>query len=156
MAGLLLAFLGACDSIGLGSNDVLSCRADHIGDGDSLRAHCRGRAYEVRLYCIDAPELDQRPWGRRSRDYLRRIMPEIIEMQVIETDGYGRRVSLVRDVKTGESLNLALVTAGQAAVYRRYCRDAAFYAAEEDARQQRRGIWARPGRHQRPWEYRHR
>ena len=41
-----------------------------IGDGDTLRLRQAGRLLTVRLACIDAPELTQRPWGPLARHYL--------------------------------------------------------------------------------------
>jgi endonuclease YncB( thermonuclease family) len=52
------------------------------------------------------------------------------------------------------SINLAMVEAGQAAVYPRYCQDPAYYAAERRAREAGRGIWEKEGEQQRPWESR--
>ncbi|MBK1701405.1 thermonuclease family protein [Thiococcus pfennigii] len=131
------------------------CRVAAVGDGDSLRLVCAGETRETRLYCIDAPEIGQHPWGRASRDYLRRLVPPEVEIRVIETDRYDRLVVLVTDPAGNEPVNLAMVRAGQAAVYDRYCSDPRFTEAESEARRQRRGIWARPGAHQRPWDYRH-
>lgn len=130
------------------------CRVAAIRDGDSLRLVCAGKTRETRLYCIDAPEIGQRPWGRASRDYLRELTPPEVHIRVIETDRYARAVVLVTDPAGGEPINLKMVRAGQAAVYHRYCTDPRFTAAEAEARSQRRGIWARPGGHQRPWDHR--
>ncbi|MCK7579936.1 MAG: thermonuclease family protein [Chromatiales bacterium] len=41
----------------------------------------------------------------------------------------------------GKNLNLALVEAGQAAVYPRYCRDSPYFDAQAQAKADRRGIW---------------
>ncbi|AGA91881.1 micrococcal nuclease-like nuclease [Thioflavicoccus mobilis 8321] len=131
------------------------CRVDAVRDGDSLRLVCDGETREARLYCIDAPEIGQRPWGRASRHFLRRITPSEVRIQVMDTDRYARQVVLVTSAAGGENLNLAMVRAGQAAVYRRYCTAPRFAAAETEARRQHRGIWSHPGGHQRPWEYRH-
>ncbi|MFB1487761.1 MULTISPECIES: thermonuclease family protein [unclassified Thiocapsa] len=130
-----------------------SCTVASIHDGDTLRAECHGEHLQVRLYCIDAPELAQRPWGPDSRDHLRRITPRTISLRLVDTDRYGRRVGEVLTTD-GESLNLAMVSAGQAAVYPRYCRDQRFFAAERAARSGGLGIWSSPGDHQHPWDYR--
>ena len=135
-----------------------TCRVNSIHDGDTLRATCNGEQVQVRFHCIDAPEMAQRPWGRESRDYLRRITPPTITLRRLDTDRYGRIVGEVfagADTTAGEPLNLALVRAGQAAVYPQHCRDGRYYAAEERAREAGRGIWARAGDQQRPWNYRH-
>ncbi|WP_353744165.1 hypothetical protein [Halomonas sp.] len=42
-------------------------------------------------------------------------------------------------------LNLAIVKAGQAAVYDRYCSDGRYPMAERQARQEEQGVWVEPG-----------
>lgn len=49
--------------------------------------------------------------------------------------------------------NFAVVEAGQAVVYDRYCSDVR-YPAEKRVRQAGRGVWAEPGLQQQPWEWR--
>ncbi|MBK1732764.1 thermonuclease family protein [Thiococcus pfennigii] len=130
------------------------CAVASIYDGDTLRAECGGEKIKVRLYCIDAPEMAQAPWGRESRDHLRRITPKTVRLVEHDRDRYGRTVGEVYDGET--SLNLALVAAGQAAVYPQYCADRRYYAAEREARRAGLGIWERDGAWQRPWEWRRR
>ena len=50
--------------------------------------------------------------------------------------------------------NPALVEAGQAAVYPRYCDDSRYVEAQKRAQAARRGIWAKRGEHQTPWTWR--
>ena len=130
------------------------CRVASIHDGDTLRATCGAEALQVRFFCIDAPEMGQRPWGRESRDFLRSITPRVVTLRVRDTDRYGRKVAEVIDPATGEALNLAMVRAGRAAVYRRYCSDPSYARAEGEARAAGLGIWSREGEQQRPWEWR--
>ncbi|MBK1644608.1 nuclease [Thiocapsa imhoffii] len=131
------------------------CALDAVLDGDSLRVRCDGVTLEVRLYCIDAPELRQQPWGARSRAALRAIATPRLELRPIEQDRYGRTIAEVYTSETPRrSLNLELVRTGAAAVYPRYCEDSRFYRAERAARAARRGIWASDGTHQTPWTYR--
>lgn len=129
-----------------------ACRVLNIYDGDTVTVACSGQRERVRLYCIDAPEMDQEPWGRQSRDYLRRITPVQVSIVTHDRDRYGRVIGELFD---GErSLNLALVEAGEAAVYPRYCRDPRYPPVERAARQAGLGIWAESGLHQRPWGWR--
>lgn len=156
LGGLAAVCLIGCQaSSGLGTETTALCRVLYIGDGDSMRVDCGSGPLELRLHCIDAPELGQGRWGWASRDELRRIAPDDVRLKVIETDRYGRQVALVNAPRGERSLNLSLVQTGHAAVYRRYCRDRRFYAAEEEARLERLGIWSQEGSHQRPWDYRH-
>ena len=130
------------------------CQIDSIYDGDTLRATCGRKEVKVRFYCIDAPEMGQRPWGRESRDHLRRLTPNRVRLVEHETDRYGRIVGEVFD--GDKSLNLAQVESGQAAVYPQYCDDSRFFKAEKRAKEGRLGIWEKRGLHQRPWEWRQR
>ena len=130
-----------------------ACTVASIHDGDTLRAVCDGERLQVRLYCIDAPEMSQAPWGRESRDHLRRITPGEVAIRNHDTDRYGRRIGEILSAD-GTSLNLAMVSAGQAAVYPRYCQEPRFFAAERAARSGGLGIWSSAGDHQRPWDHR--
>jgi endonuclease YncB( thermonuclease family) len=142
------------DAVRMPTAPQAACVVDSVYDGDTLRATCAGEALKIRLYCIDAPEMAQRPWGQESRDHLRRITPREVGLVERDKDRYGRIVGEI-GVPAGEtSINLAMVEAGQAAVYPRYCKDPAFYAAERRAREAGRGIWEKDGAQQRPWEVR--
>lgn len=130
----------------------LSCAVRNIYDGDTMTVFCDGQEEKIRLHCIDAPEMGQQPWGRRSRDHLRRITPEQVEVRAIERDRYGRLVGEV--LAGGRSLNLAMVDAGEAVVYDRYCSDGRYPTAERQARSAGQGVWGQPGLQQRPWAWR--
>lgn len=138
------------------STDSAGCRVASIHDGDTLRAECNGEKLKVRLFCIDAPEMRQTPWGRESREHLRRITPRVVSLRIHDTDRYGRKVAEVIDPANGSVINRAMVEAGQAAVYQRYCKDGSYSRAEAGAKAAGLGIWATPGDHQRPWDYRRR
>jgi endonuclease YncB( thermonuclease family) len=134
------------------------CRVLSVHDGDTLRAECEGEKLKVRLYCIDAPETGQRPWGTESRDYLRQLVPQgaTVRLEVHDRDRYGRYVAEV--FRDGDNRNRRMVRAGQAVVYTHYCPLIYFgyYLDETAARRHKTGLWARPGLQQRPWEWRHR
>lgn len=153
LIGLVLPWLPSCETLPRRS----VCTVNSIHDGDTLRLTCGGERIKVRLYCIDAPEMGQRPWGRESRDYLRAITPGRVTLIARTRDRYGRTVGeLITADQEQENLNLAMVWSGQAAVYPKYCSDRSYYQAEEQARKIRSGIWSRSGRQQRPWQWRHR
>lgn len=117
-----------------------------------MTVSCRGEKIKVRLYCIDAPELGQVPWGEQARDHLHSLTGNSVGIKAIDKDKYGRLVArvLVNDV----DLNLRMVADGFAAVFPRYCHDEQYYSAERNARAGRIGVWAMPGVHERPWEWR--
>lgn len=131
------------------------CIVSSTYDGDTMRVQCGGEQMKMRLHCIDAPEIGQKPWGRESRDYLRGLAPRGSSIQVRgkEKDKYGRLIGEV--YMDGKNLNLAMVRAGQAVVYRQYCEVSEYYAAEKEAKKSAAGIWSKPGEHQRPWRWRH-
>jgi endonuclease YncB( thermonuclease family) len=133
------------------------CIIASVHDGDTLRATCGGEKVKVRLYCIDAPEIAQKPWGSESRDHLGRLLPRgsAVQIRKIDRDSYGRVVGGVLK-ENGDNLNLQMVLAGEAAVYPRYCSDDRYSQVQAVAKVARSGIWARPGLHQTPWRYRHR
>lgn len=138
------------------AKDARACTVRSIGDGDSLRLRCGAERLQVRLYCIDAPEMEQAPWGQRSRDHLRAITPKQVRLIARDQDSYGRIVAEVFTDDAGHlNLNLAMVRSGNAAVYERYCHDGIYFQAEKEARQSRVGIWKRPGAQQTPWSFRH-
>ena len=130
-----------------------ACRVNSVHDADTLHLTCNGEKLKIRLHCIDAPEIEQRPWGDESRDYLRRIIPQQVSIREQDRDRYGRIVAEVFG-HAGKNLNLALVEAGKAAVYPRYCRDSRYFDAQARAQAVRRGIWAKAGKHQTPWTWR--
>ena len=133
-----------------------ACTVRSIHDGDTLRLRCGGERLQVRLYCIDAPEMEQEPWGRWSRDYLRTITPKQVRLIPRDQDTYGRTVAeIFTDDAKRPNLNLAMVRSGNAAVYRSYCHDDSYYQAQKEARKNHAGIWQWPGPHQTPWSFRH-
>ena len=154
LLGLALPWLPSCQSL-----KTTACTVNSIYDGDTMRLTCNGKKMKVRLYCIDAPEMKQRPWGKESRDYLRAITPKQVRVVEHGKDRYGR---IIGEVWTNdgdevqENLNLAMVWAGRAAVYGRYCGKRSYFEAQKQVKRLGSGIWEKPGLHQMPWEFRHR
>ena len=127
-----------------------------IGDGDTIRVQQDGRKITVRLACIDAPEMAQRPYGTEARTYLQQRLPvgHQVRLDVKTTDRYGRTVA---EVITGTNINLAMVEDGQAFVYRQYldqCDKREYLEAEERSSRRRVGVSQVPGGITRPWDFR--
>jgi endonuclease YncB( thermonuclease family) len=154
--GLILPWMMSCESpLTHLSRQEQPCTLQSIHDGDTLRLTCNGEHLQVRLYCIDAPELEQKPWGQESRNHLRAITPKRVLLIAHDQDRYGRTVGeVITDDPDRENLNLAQVRSGNAAVYRSFCEGDAYYQAEREAKRIRAGIWERAGDWQRPWEHR--
>lgn len=134
-----------------------ACDVLDVHDGDTLKLDCgwqedKPRILSVRLYCIDAPELDQEPWGKLARDHLRELAGKVVAIEGLEKDRHHRLVARV--AANGEELNLKMVSGGFAAVYPSYCRDQRYYDAQKNTRNRRAGIWSVLGQQQRPWEWR--
>lgn len=128
-----------------------------VGDGDTLRVVDGGRRVTVRMACIDAPETAQTPYGIAARQQLQRLAPigSEVALRVQTQDRYGRTVAEV--FRGGQSVNLAMVSSGQAFAYRQYlsgCDQAAYLGAEAAAQRQGIGVWAVPGGIERPWDFR--
>ena len=122
-------------------------------DGDTCTVLEGATELKVRLYCIDAPELDQYPWGDRARAALGLSRGDRVTLVRHGVDRYGRVIAeIIRP--DGQNAGLELVRAGHAAVYRRYCPADAYYRAEDAARRAGGGIWRRLGEQQTPWEWR--
>ncbi len=149
LALLALAFglAAACQAGGVHAT-VLS-----VGDGDTLRVRLGAERRTVRLACIDAPELSQRPEGPWARERLDQLAPSgtQVRLGVKATDRYGR---LVAEVFTTANLNLALLEQGAVFVYPQYlkqCDGLAYRAAERRASNRRLGVWRQAGGIARPW-----
>ena len=129
-----------------------------VGDGDTVRVSDGSRQITVRLACIDAPETSQRPWGARSKAFLKQLTPvgSEVTLRVQTTDRYGRTVAELLNRRG--NVNQLMVGAGQAFAYRRYLRqcDAQRYLQlENEAQRQGTGVWSvGPSGITRPWDYR--
>jgi endonuclease YncB( thermonuclease family) len=122
-------------------------------DGDSLTLN----GTEVRLFGIDAPELNQScgsnageyPCGREATEALRGLLRnKVINCKSLETDRYGRAVSICWDDKL--EINNEMVRLGWAIAYFRHA--TAYAKAQKEARAAKRGIWR--GRFEMPENYR--
>lgn len=134
-------------------NAYENCQVLNVHDGDTMTVSCQGDKIKVRLYCIDAPELGQEPWGKNAREHLKAATPQYVNLHVVSTDRYGR---LVSEVYVGDrNLNMLQVRAGRAVVYGSYCTDPRYFDAEQDAKRDSIGVWNSQGLHQAPWKYRH-
>lgn len=133
-----------------------SCTVAKVSDGDSIR--CRDGA-RVRLIGVDAPELDQEPFGKRSRAALERRLPVgtvvTLEFDVQPRDQYGRLLAYVwRD---GRLVNEEQVAEGYAAtltVPPNVRLADRFRKALASARERNAGLWADDGFSCRPEDHR--
>jgi endonuclease YncB( thermonuclease family) len=146
LSALAVMFSGACLADIMGRASVI--------DGDTIEIH----GQRIRLHGIDAPEKGQHCFDATNRPYrcgqrAAMALDEFISQSPVtcqekDVDRYGRTVASCR--VRGEDIELWLVRGGHAFAYRRYSSD--YIGAEQDAKNNRRGIWT--GRPQPPWEWR--
>lgn len=116
------------------------CTVVGVTDGDTLSCLQDGQRRIIRLSGIDAPEKRQ-PYGLQAGRYLAaRTLHREVTVRAYGQDRYGRTLAEV--VLDGEPLNLSMVRAGYAWVYRSDQQDAALLQAEAAARAARIGLWA--------------
>lgn len=149
IAAAALALVG-CDSFFPSADG----RAVRVLDGDSVILRVADRQLEARLQGIDAPEHRQH-YGEKAKAELRDlVMGHPLEIQVTDTDRYGRSVVLLRRADTGLFVNEELIRRGAAWAHRRYGLPG-WRSLEAEAKKARSGLWARANP-QPPWEWRER
>ena len=122
-----------------------------VKDGDSLVIASGGQQVDVRLANIDAPEYGQRR-GDEARATLRRLVEgKDVELHLRGGDAYRRIVAHV--FVDGLDVNAAMVSSGLAWVARAYNPGPQLVRLEDQARAQRRGLWA-DAQPMPPWEWR--
>tara|TARA_R110000868_G_scaffold144120_1_gene362860 strand:- start:257 stop:751 length:495 start_codon:yes stop_codon:yes gene_type:complete len=122
-------------------------------DGDTIEIH----GQRIRLHGIDAPESRQlckkdgqeyRCGQQASLALADKIGTRPVACEQRDIDRYKRIVAVCRDGE--EDLNAWMVLQGHAVAYRRYSND--YVAAEDQAKDEKRGIWS--GRFTLPWLWR--
>ena len=136
---------------------TFDARLERVADGDSMWVRDKnGRAIEVRIIGIDAPERRQ-AFGDASRNSLRTLLQRCdLRVNVVKPDTNGR--SLARVHCNGVDAGLHQIASGLAWVYpfeksiptadRRRYED-----AETRARREKKGVWSSKGA-QPPWQFR--
>jgi endonuclease YncB( thermonuclease family) len=109
---------------------------------------------KIRLYGIDTPEKGQ-AFGKRAKQFTSKmVFGKVVEVEVMDTDRYGRTVALVAVNK--QILNEELLKAGYAWVYYQYCHELICHAWADyqfAAKLDKRGLWRDPDPIP-PWEFR--
>jgi endonuclease YncB( thermonuclease family) len=150
-------FDGFWDKIPATSSNSDACEVVKVYDGDTVTLECPGQTEKtrIRMYCIDTPEMQQKPWGQQSRDYLRDLIPlgSMVTYSEVERDRYGRVVAEIF-TSDGTNLNQQQVVSGMAAVYAAYCKKPEYASLQAKAQRDKLGIWSQPGLQQAPWDWR--
>jgi endonuclease YncB( thermonuclease family) len=126
---------------------------DGLASGTLITVLVDRQPIRVRLVEIDTPERGQ-PWANRAKQALsEKVFGQVVELQVVDTDRYGRTVAKV--YREGRDINRELVREGHAWVYRKYLRDPTLLEDEDRARDARAGVWALPeAQRVPPWAWR--
>ena len=142
VAGLMLALNAHADFTG---------RVVNVADGDTITVLRGNTQVKVRLTEIDAPEKKQ-AFGNRSTQSLSDLcFGKTAVLDEKGKDRYGR--TLARVTCDGVDANAEQVRRGMAWVYDRYVTDKTLYAVQEEAKEERLGLWhdVKPVP---PWEWR--
>jgi endonuclease YncB( thermonuclease family) len=119
-----------------------------VHDGDTIRIVFNGKSHSLRIFGIDAPELDQKctkgdaqlDCGITARDRLKAIIgQQRVECTIKDIDRYKRLVTICH--VGGRDVAQQLVREGLVLEYKRY--SGGMYAADEAYAQQRGlGLWS--------------
>lgn len=131
------------------------CFVSQVHDGDGVTIQTATGNSVVRLYGIDAPEMNQRH-GRAARSALVAIAErKVFTFERHERDKYGRLIADLQGPDPGR-LSVAMVRAGWAWWFKRFAfKDTELQEAEEHARAARLGLWQDPDPVP-PWNWRKR
>jgi micrococcal nuclease len=123
-----------------------------IADGDTVTILDESKTQrKIRLAGIDAPEKGQ-AFGTKARENLAaKVFRQTVRVEVIDVDRYRREVG--RIYLGDRFINMEMVTDGFAWRYVQYDRPGEFTDAENDAHENRRGLWVDPEPVP-PWEWR--
>jgi micrococcal nuclease len=136
-------------------------RVVEVNDGDTISVLFDGNRERVRLIGIDAPELQQKPWGQRARGHLKELLSTLrwtvsLEFDIEKRDQYGRLLAYIWTSDRG-LINVQMLKDGYAMLYTfppniRYVDE--FKKAQDEARSKGLGIWGRGGLKETPRGYR--
>lgn len=129
-----------------------------IADGDTCTLLDSNKVqHKIRLNGIDAPEKKQ-AFGTKAREALgEKIHEKDVRVAWSKKDRYGRILGDVYiELKDGEQrhINREMIREGMAWHYRQYSKSPVLQAEEDEAREEKRGLWADKNPVP-PWEFRH-
>ncbi len=134
---------------------------EKIYDGDTIGAVVDGRFEKIRLLGIDAPEMDQRPWGGKTRECLRSLISAadsriFLEYDIERRDKYGRILAYIW-TQNRKMVNDEMMKNGCAVLFTfppnvRYAER--LRSAQKKAQEDKAGIWGERGLQERPHDYR--
>lgn len=164
----LILFLVAFTLTGQAFAAVKMYRVTDVHDGDTITVRVKGIAglfsgeEKVRLIGIDAPELRQKPWGKKAKNHLNELISESngvvgLQLDVESRDKYGRLLAYVWDSKGKLLINEKMIGDGYAMLYTfppNVKHVERLRSAQTLARQDKEGIWGRGGLRKSPSQWR--
>lgn len=128
-------------------------KAIKITDGDTLTLLLIKTQYKIRLAQIDTPEKRQ-PYGNKAKQALSdMVLGKHIKVKIETIDRYGRYVADI--YIDGKHINTELVRVGAAWVYKKYVKDKRLFDIEQQAREDKVGLWGLPEADRvPPWKWR--
>lgn len=164
----LLVFLLALPAYAKEPIRTINGKVVKVSDGDTIQVQdSLGTKVKVRFYGIDAPETGKsnkrtghvskpgQAYGDAAFQALKgKISRKQVRLDVMDTDQYGRTVSIVW--LGNRNINKEMVAEGYAWAYRQYLdrpHASEYIGAEEQARKAGLGLWMQSNP-QPPWEFR--
>lgn len=131
----------------------LTGRVVAIADGDTFTLlTAQNQQVKIRLHGIDCPEKKQ-PYFNHAKTFTSSLVfAKQVSVQVKNKDRYGRTIGIVL-LEDKRNLNELLLQAGWAWHFKKYDKDARWAAMEQQARRNRKGLWADPYA-MAPWDWR--
>jgi endonuclease YncB( thermonuclease family) len=139
---------------------------ERVADGDTITVITANQTkLRIRMVGIDAPETPKatkfpgQPYGKEAEAYLKQLIEgKRVKVEIYGVDRYKRLLSVI--FLNGKDINLAIIEAGLAEVYRGpesgnpYKQQ--YEAAEETARSAKKNMWVQGEKYESPRAYRKR
>ena len=124
----------------INANEIFKAYVVKVHDGDTIIIKTvNNTRIKIRLFGIDAPELQQE-YGNNSKNYLLNlILNKTVNIEIKDKDQYGRSVALVYLDKL--NVNYEMIINGYAWNYKKYSKDFNFENAEKIAKNKKVGLW---------------
>jgi micrococcal nuclease len=140
---LLVLFIQGCQTPTI--NNGMQVQVVRVVSGQTLEATSMGKVLRVRLVGIEAPDIQQQPWGQAAKQQLETMVSGktvILELDGQDADKFGRQWAYVW--QNGKLLNEQLLQAGYVLWDGRshnHKYDERLFQAQAWARIMGRGIW---------------